>query len=550
MGTALTGTEIKDTYDSLIKVTDNGPISGTAKYLSDGLGNDSALALSTGNIGIGTNSPAAKLDIVGAAGNTQLNITSGSGTFPFITLDQTGVVKYAIQNTATTGLFTITEAGVANRLVIEKTSGNVGIGTDSPEQLLTVAGGNLTVSGNTGTARQVLLLTTASTVATIESTYQGISSFGDLAFKTSSTERMRITSAGNVGIGTSSPSATLSIAGTLSVSSTITGTQGNFALGTVGGSIGSVKNLTITNTNGAIGDFAGLNFAYYNNSTNFGYIGSVLTSSTTNSASDLVFGVKASTSAVDVTEYMRIKAGGKVGINTTSALGQLNIKNESAGATTNALALYNTPSNTENTGVAIEFYPNVGVNDRCARISAVNPSTSGQNVADLRFFTSNDAAPTEKLRILASGGITFNGDTAAANALDDYEEGTWSPVISDGTNDATMVAGAGGQYTKIGRQVTLTGYCRTTSIGSVSGNIRIKNLPFTAGGNEQGGASLTFGFFESLSLTAGHSVGGYIEGGLNYIILTVNDAAAGTTMMQATEWGNNGFIFISFTYFV
>jgi hypothetical protein len=47
MGTTLTGTTPANTYDSLIKVTDNGPISGTAKYLSDGLGNDSVLALST-----------------------------------------------------------------------------------------------------------------------------------------------------------------------------------------------------------------------------------------------------------------------------------------------------------------------------------------------------------------------------------------------------------------------------------------------------------------------------------------------------------------------
>ena len=36
------------------------------------------------------------------------------------------------------------------------------------------------------------------------------------------------------------------------------------------------------------------------------------------------------------------------------------------------------------------------------------------------YFKVNDG---EKLRILDSGGITFNGDTAAANALDDYEEG-------------------------------------------------------------------------------------------------------------------------------
>ena len=38
------------------------------------------------------------------------------------------------------------------------------------------------------------------------------------------------------------------------------------------------------------------------------------------------------------------------------------------------------------------------------------------------YFKVNDG---EKLRILDSGGITFNGDTAAANALDDYEEGTY-----------------------------------------------------------------------------------------------------------------------------
>jgi hypothetical protein len=59
----------------------------------------------------------------------------------------------------------------------------------------------------------------------------------------------------------------------------------------------------------------------------------------------------------------------------------------------------------------------------------------------LVFSTTADGAstPTEQLRItsdryvrLASGtgGIQFNGDTAAANALDDYEEGTWSPVIT------------------------------------------------------------------------------------------------------------------------
>lgn len=53
MGTALTGLEIRDTYDALIKISDNTPITTSAKYLSDGLGNDSVLTLSTTSVGVG-----------------------------------------------------------------------------------------------------------------------------------------------------------------------------------------------------------------------------------------------------------------------------------------------------------------------------------------------------------------------------------------------------------------------------------------------------------------------------------------------------------------
>lgn len=47
MGTTLTGTQINNTYDGLIKVTDNGPIGATPKLLTDGLGNDSKVAVGT-----------------------------------------------------------------------------------------------------------------------------------------------------------------------------------------------------------------------------------------------------------------------------------------------------------------------------------------------------------------------------------------------------------------------------------------------------------------------------------------------------------------------
>ena len=49
----------------------------------------------------------------------------------------------------------------------------------------------------------------------------------------------------------------------------------------------------------------------------------------------------------------------------------------------------------------------------------------------LRFLYDNGAS--ESIRLIDGGGITFNGDTAAANALDDYEEGTALTLLSSGS---------------------------------------------------------------------------------------------------------------------
>ena len=273
MGSSLTGTKINQTYDSLIKVSDNGALDGTLQTLTDGLGNDSALSLSTagasvtgtlavsgattlsggvsGNVafdtntlfvdassnevGIGTISPSTTLEVSSSSLNNifvtnpdtsgattgsgigfkayngssvvqSAGIILTSGTWSFGTYsanqlsigsDGTGGAALRTANSAPITFHTGgATAGVSTERMRIDSSGNVGIGIQAPEQKLTVAGGNLTVSGNTDASRQVLLLTTASTVATIEATYQGVSSFGDLAFKTSSTERMRITSGG------------------------------------------------------------------------------------------------------------------------------------------------------------------------------------------------------------------------------------------------------------------------------------------------------------------------------------------------------------------
>ena len=312
MGTTLTGTTPQDTYDSLIKVTDNGPLSGTAKYLSDGLGNDSALALSTSMVGINTTTPSLQ------GFNNELTISSGvSGT----------------KRTA-----------------------------------LNLQGSRTTAS----TFASIGFYHQANFVASVESSRGGADNSASLEFFTSdagtNAERMRITSAGNVGIGTSAPNKKLHVVGPVSVTST-TSVLSSSDTG-IYASHGSVA----ANYNGIF--FQGI------------------------SSKDMYFGRK-----------------GEAGID------------------------------------------------------------------DLVVSTA-EASPVEIVRFRRDGGITFNGDTAAANALDDYEEGTWSPqVYYQNTTDqanATNVTQVG-TYTKIGRLVTITCVLQWTITGSpASDNIGVKNLPFAS----------------------------------------------------------------------
>ena len=97
-------------------------------------------------------------------------------------------------------------------------------------------------------------------------------------------------------------------------------------------------------------------------------------------------------------------------------------------------------------------------------------------------------ASTERARFLAGGGLTFNGETAAANALDDYEEGTWTPAISN-TGYTFTYSKQEGIYTKVGRLVTLRWYITVTArSGSSSGGIPIINVPLTTDGLNDSGS--------------------------------------------------------------
>ncbi len=91
---------------------------------------------------------------------------------------------------------------------------------------------------------------------------------------------------------------------------------------------------------------------------------------------------------------------------------------------------------------------------------------------------------SERIRILSTGGITFDGETTEAHALDDYEEGTWTPHFADaatGGNYVTAGTQPTGSFTKIGNVVHLS--CPAQNINpsglSTSATLYIRNFPFT-----------------------------------------------------------------------
>jgi len=116
--------------------------------------------------------------------------------------------------------------------------------------------------------------------------------------------------------------------------------------------------------------------------------------------------------------------------------------------------------------------PAVTVHAEAAQAELQLKSTSGTNSAGLRFVPGGetnalyiyadgsrniniDNHATSIASFRASGGLTFNGDTAAANALDDYEEGTWTPVFADNSGGEATMTVQQGFYTKIGNIVNV-----------------------------------------------------------------------------------------------
>ena len=100
----------------------------------------------------------------------------------------------------------------------------------------------------------------------------------------------------------------------------------------------------------------------------------------------------------------------------------------------------------------------------------------------------------------------FLGGTGSANELEDYEEGSWTPVLKDAASGGNTYSGGGNyttwaNYTKIGNlvRVYMNGY-GLSNTGMTTGNqIFIHGFPFNADGTQC--AFVTMAYFDSVDNT-------------------------------------------------
>jgi hypothetical protein len=381
-------------------------------------------------------------------------------------------------------------------------TGNVGIGTSSPATQASVQ--------NSSTSLGLEIDTTSGFASgpTLRGYYRSSNSYKPIAmtgstvhFGINDVEKMRIDSSGNVGIGQSNPDARLDL-GTLN--SSTAGSNQMFQLGAFGfrhEDTGGFNHLYLERNYGGWQTTPQMTFKA-NGNVGIG---------TTNP--DFKFNVVGSTNYETVKLYYTETANvtqrlGIAGRNyeNTDNIGMIAMYDDGNNCVINIGGGFTAPDNIEfRTGSTSSTRMNI---DPSGNLVVGNASTSftsdrlqvkspaGEPVASfyrprntaggglVRFMSDVGgtqtivAQVTSEGNFITNGGINFGGSvnsggvTSSSNTLDDYEEGTWTPVTSSGTMN-----GGSGSYVKIGSFVALI--FRWSSISGGSGQVNIAGLPFT-----------------------------------------------------------------------
>ena len=320
-----------------------------------GSGGDRDLFIATsGNIGIGTTSPAYKLQVNGSGivarftdGTSHMDLYSGSNLTEISTVNPL--------------LFSV---GSTERMRIDS-SGRVGIGTSSPAYPLDVSGPAGDVVRFTGDANNSMRAYLGSGYQIFQCVNSGTTNqfgyvAGEFFAQTANTERMRIDSSGNVGIGTDSPSTILHAKSAspalLLQDSSQTGRQTQL---TQASGIAKIRSR--------------------NNASNGQIVFEGYTPSTTS-------------------EYMRIDASGNVGIGSATA------NHFSTIGTTNVLGVKSTSGGLISIAATGTNFSGVDLGTDSIRRGGVY-SLDGSNLAFYTNATNSGTALTERMRINSSGNV-------------------------------------------------------------------------------------------------------------------------------------------------
>nr|BAR39169.1 putative endosialidase [uncultured Mediterranean phage uvMED] len=439
-----------------------------------------------GNVGIGITSPSYKLDV-----QDVINIKK----------DGSNLAKLQFNGTST-------------RIQYSDASGNLEFYTNSAKRGqwgytggfvvssggLTLSDGNITFSG----ADRSIINNDANA----------------LAFGTNASERMRIDSSGRLLVGAStSPSAG-------SGQYTKLASVGNTLAANGDGRIMLGRGLAASGMSSSQ-DIGGVYFTD-NTGATFAQVTAAVdgTPGTNDYPGRLVFSTTAD-GASSPTERMRISSNGSTTLTTNSTdtsvtdVTQLVLKNSSDAANTMAGIRFEASSNSDS-----DYF-------------IVHKKHGSGTGADLIVQRGSN----ERLRFIESGGIAFNGDTAAANALDDYEEGTWTANLQSSNDNATRTVGnTTGYYVKVGTMCTAYYYTQGVNCTNAgTGTAVIRGLPFTSANLSNGFAVCTI---THATVFASRVQNGYVNPNTTHLVFIGEESTSGVALVPA----GTRYLMVSMTY--